>query len=101
MACLGACRLVTMVTVNDQIHSKMSPELAMRFDVRRVRFGDSPEAFTLDDSSLAVVRAPSKCILCDETIGMGIIDLARRGYNMRVSLAFGRNLSETRCISCG
>ena len=83
-------------------------ELAMRFGVRRVRFGDSREESTLDDSSPAVVRDPSKCILCgdcvrmcEETIGMGIIDFARRGYNMRVSPAFGRNLSETHCISCG
>ena len=83
-------------------------ELAMRFGVRRVRFGDSREESTLDDSSPAVVRDPSKCILCgdcvrmcEETIGMGIIDFAHRGYNMRVSPAFGRKLSETHCISCG
>ena len=67
-------------------------ELAMRFGVRRVRFGDSREESQLDDSSPAVVRDPSKCILCGdcvrvcgETIGMGIIDFAQRGYNMRVS----------------
>ena len=83
-------------------------ELAMRFGVRRVRFGDSREESQLDDSSPAVVRDPSKCILCGdcvrvcgETIGMGIIDFAQRGYNMRVSPAFNRTLSETHCISCG
>ena len=32
---------------------------------------------------------------------MGIIDFAQRGYNMRVSPAFNRTLSETHCISCG
>ena len=80
----------------------------MRFGVRRVRFGDSREESQLDDSSPAVVRDPSKCILCGdcvrvcgETIGMGIIDFAQRGYNMRVSPAFNRTLSETHCISCG
>ena len=83
-------------------------ELAMRFGVRRVRFMDSREESQLDDSSPAVVRDPSKCILCGdcvrvcgETIGMGIIDFAQRGYNMRVSPAFNRTLSETHCISCG
>ena len=34
-------------------------ELAMRFGVRRVRFGDSREESTLDDSSPAVVRDPA------------------------------------------
>ena len=55
----------------------------MRFGVRRVRFVDSREESQLDDSSPAVVRDPSKCILCGdcvrvcgETIGMGIIDFA-------------------------
>ena len=83
-------------------------ELAMRFGVRKVRFGDSREKSELDDSSPAVVRDPSKCILCGdcvrvcgEGIGMGIIDFVNRGYNMRVSPAFGRKLSETHCISCG
>ena len=83
-------------------------ELAMRFGVRKVRFGDSREKSELDDSSPAVVRDPSKCILCGdcvrvcgEGIGMGIIDFVNRGYNMRVAPAFGRKLSETHCISCG
>lgn len=83
-------------------------ELSMRFGVRKVRFGDSREESCLDDSSPAVVRDPSKCILCGdcvrvcgESVGMDIIDFVRRGYNMRVGPAFGRKLSETHCISCG
>ena len=62
----------------------------------------------LDDSSPAVVRDPSKCILCgdcvrvcSENIGMHIIDFAHRGYNMRVMPAFDRTLDQTHCISCG
>ncbi|MCI9567607.1 MAG: 4Fe-4S binding protein [Lawsonibacter sp.] len=83
-------------------------ELAMRFGVRKVRFGDSREGSVLDASSPAIVRDPSKCILCGdcvrvcgEGIGMGIIDFVNRGYNMRVAPAFDRKLSETHCISCG
>ena len=83
-------------------------ELALQFGVRRVRFNDSRDIAAFDDSSPAVVRDPSKCILCGdcvrvcgETIGMGIIDFAQRGYNMRVTPAFERSLSETKCISCG
>ncbi len=83
-------------------------ELALQFGVRRVRFADNREVGAFDDSSPAVVRDPSKCILCgdcvrvcEESIGMGIIDFAKRGYNMQVMPAFGRKLSETNCISCG
>ena len=83
-------------------------ELALQFGVRRVRFQDNREISELDDSSPAVVRDPSKCILCgdcvrvcEETIGMNIIDFAKRGYNMQVMPAFNRKLSQTQCISCG
>ena len=83
-------------------------ELALQFGVSRVRFQDSREESVLDDSGFAVVRDPSKCILCgdcvrvcEESIGMGIIDFAHRGYNMRVQPAFNRTLGETKCISCG
>ena len=29
VACLGACGLAPVVTVNDKVHSKMTPELAI------------------------------------------------------------------------
>ena len=83
-------------------------ELALQFGVRHIRFEDNRDVAPIDDTSPAVVRDPSKCILCgdcvrvcEETIGMSIIDFAKRGYNMQVTPAFGRTLSQTKCISCG
>ena len=83
-------------------------ELALQFGVSKIRFQDNREVAPLDTTSPAVVRDPSKCILCgdcvrvcEETVGMSIIDFAKRGYNMQVTPAFGRSLSETKCISCG
>ena len=84
-------------------------DLAMQFGIEsKMGFKDSREPSEIDDSSPAVVRDPSKCILCgdcvracSETIGMGIIDFAHRGYNTRVMPAFDRQLSATKCISCG
>lgn len=83
-------------------------ELSLQFGVSKIRFDDNREPSEIDYSSPAVVRDPSKCILCgdcvrvcDENIGMGILDFAHRGYNMRVSPAFNRELSTTKCISCG
>ena len=84
-------------------------DLAMQFGVHgRMGFKDSRDPTEIDDTSPAILRDPSKCILCgdcvracSETIGMGIIDFAHRGYNMRVTPAFDRKMNETKCISCG
>jgi NADH-quinone oxidoreductase subunit G len=83
-------------------------DLAVQFGINTVRFGDNRECGEFDDTSPAIVRDPSKCILCgdcvrvcSENIGMNIIDFAHRGYNMQVTPAFGRKMSETKCISCG
>jgi len=83
-------------------------DLAVQFGIHQVRFDDNRDPGEFDDSSPAIVRNPVKCILCgdcvrvcEETVGMGIIDFAKRGYNMRVTPAFNRKLAETSCISCG
>ena len=84
-------------------------DLAMQFGVHgRMGFKDSRDPTEIDDTSPAILRDPSKCILCgdcvracSETIGMGVIDFAHRGYNMRVTPAFDRKMNETKCISCG
>ena len=83
-------------------------DLANQFGVSHIRFNDNREISDIDTSSPAIMRDPSKCILCgdcvrvcEETIGMGIIDFAKRGYNMQVMPAFNRKLAETKCISCG
>ena len=82
--------------------------LALRFGVRKVRFGDTRPHYELDDSSPAVVRDPNKCILCGDCIrvcsemqGMDILGFAFRGSDLQVMPAFGRKLAETNCISCG
>ena len=82
--------------------------LALRFGIRKVRFGDTRPHYELDDSSPAVVRDPNKCILCGDCIrvcsemqGMNILGFAFRGSDLQVMPAFGRKLAETNCISCG
>ena len=83
-------------------------ELARQFGVRSVRFEDTREKYGIDHSSLAIVRDPSKCILCGDCVrtceemqGMGVINWAHRGASLQVMPAFGRKLSETNCIGCG
>lgn len=83
-------------------------ELANRFGIREVRFPNRNPAPLIDDSSLAVVRDRSKCILCGDCVrmcneiqGVGAIDFAGRGCRMRVSPAFDKPLAETACVNCG
>lgn len=83
-------------------------KLARRFGLRDIRFRPLEEQKPLDNSSRAIVRDPSKCILCgdcvrmcNETQHVGAIDFAHRGAWMTVSTAFERPLAETNCVDCG
>ena len=82
--------------------------LALQFGIRRVRFADTRPHYDIDATSPAVVRDPNKCILCgdcvrvcEEVQGMGVLNFAFRGSNLQVMPAFGRQLKDTHCISCG
>lgn len=83
-------------------------EFAKRFGVTNVRFtSDAPQA-EIDRSSKAIVRDPSKCILCGDCVrvcseiqNVGAIDFAHRGSSMIVSPAFGKPIAETDCVNCG
>ncbi len=83
-------------------------ELALQYGIRRVRFSDTRERVPLDKTSKAILRDPNKCILCgdcvrmcDEIQGMGILNFAGRGSDLRVMPAFNRTLSQTDCVNCG
>lgn len=83
-------------------------ELANRFGLREVRFPNNNSNRPIDDSSMSIVRDPSKCILCGDCVRMcsevqhvGAIDIVNRGSASVVSPAFGRKLAETECVNCG
>lgn len=83
-------------------------ELALRFGIKEVRFENTKGSIPIDDSSLAIVRDESKCILCgdcvrmcDEVQNVGVIDFAHRGSNMRISTAFHKSMAESNCVGCG
>lgn len=82
--------------------------LAARFRLTEVRFPNTHPERLIDDSSISIVRDPSKCILCGDCVRMcnevqhvGAIDFAHRGADMVVSPAFGRKIAETDCVNCG
>lgn len=83
-------------------------ELASRFGINKVRFENRNTTPKIDDSSLAIVRDKSKCILCGDCVrmcseiqGVGAIDFAHRGCHMEVSTAFDKPIAETNCVNCG
>ena len=83
-------------------------KLALRFGLKNIRFKNTENKARLDTSSKAIIRDPSKCILCGDCVRMcnevqnvGAIDFAHRGANMVVSPAFGKCLGETDCVNCG
>lgn len=83
-------------------------ELASRFGIKKVRFENKKVKPILDNSSLAIVRDQSKCILCGDCVRMcneiqdvGAINFAYRGNKMKVTTAFNLPLAKTSCVGCG
>lgn len=99
------CRDCTTCDKNGNCRLQM---LAARFHLTDVRFPNTHPERCIDNSSLSIVRDPSKCILCGDCVRMcnevqhvGAIDFAHRGADMVVSPAFNRKIAETDCVNCG
>ncbi|MBT9157193.1 MAG: NADP-reducing hydrogenase subunit HndC [Firmicutes bacterium] len=83
-------------------------DLSHQLNVRKVRFKGKKREFALDESSIAVVRDPNKCILCgrciricENTQKVSAIGLAGRGSRAVVTTPFNRGLAEGPCVACG
>jgi NADH-quinone oxidoreductase subunit G len=83
-------------------------ELAKRFGITNVRFPNTAKEVELDESSVAIVRNKSKCILCgdcvrvcEEVQNVGAIDFVGRGSKMTVTTAFDEPIGHSNCVSCG
>ena len=82
--------------------------IALRLGVNDIRFANYKERQPLDESSVAIIRDPNKCILCgncvrecNEVQTVGALDFAFRGSEATVTPAFNRPLAQTQCVSCG
>lgn len=83
-------------------------EYAHRYGVDKVRFDVEYNDAPADTSSPAIVRDPSKCILCGQCVRMcsevqniHAIDFANRGKFASVGCGFSDTLADTRCVGCG
>lgn len=99
------CRECTTCHTNGECQLQ---KLAQQLGVSYIRFSNTKEQVPIDESSDCIVIDANKCILCgdcvrtcDEIQGMGILEFAYRGSNMRVMPAFNRKMSETDCVGCG
>ena len=99
------CRDCTTCSQNGKCRLQ---ELAVQFNIDRVRFVNRKQQPVTDDSSLCISRDESKCILCGDCVRMcseiqnvGAIDFARRGSKMTISTAFGIPMAESGCVGCG
>ena len=83
-------------------------ELAVRFGIKKIRFGELVDRLPIDKSSLSIIRNPNKCILCgdcvrmcEEVQGVGALSFAYRGSKMKIAPAFDRDIAEVNCVDCG
>ena len=104
---LLAAHKVECPTCDQAGHCKLE-EIAHKLGVNEVRFKKLAEHHPIDNSSVAIVRDPEKCVLCGQCVrfckeihGVGAIDIAGRGKNSVVTTAFFKPIAETECINCG
>lgn len=83
-------------------------KLAQQLGVSYIRFENNKPKLPIDESSPSIVIDPNKCILCGDCVrtceelqGVGVLDFAFRGSNMKVMPAFNKKMSETACVGCG
>ena len=83
-------------------------EMAMRFGIHDLRFGDTRPHYEEDHTSSAIDVDMNKCILCGDCVrvcqemqGMSILHFAERGPALRIATTGDKKLSETHCVSCG
>ena len=82
--------------------------LSEDLNIRERRIPGKRTLHKIDKSSPAIVRDPSKCILCgrcvricEEIMHTSTLDFAHRGNELRISTTLGKALNYSNCTSCG
>ena len=82
--------------------------IAKQLGVTDVRFKQMNRVEPVDSSSDAILRDPSKCVLCgdcvrvcDEIQSVGALGFAYRGAKAQVGTCFNKGIGEIECVGCG
>lgn len=82
--------------------------LAEDLNIRERRIHGKKSPHKIDKSSPAIIRDPSKCILCgrcvricEEIMSTSTLDFAHRGNQMLISTTLAKALNYSNCTSCG
>ena len=83
-------------------------QLCRDYGVNGKSFAGAKTEAVKDDSSVAIIRDNSKCILCRRCVAMcknvqaiGVIGANNRGFDTTIGCAFESDLASTSCINCG
>ena len=82
--------------------------ISKQLGVTDVRFKQMNRVESVDFSSDAILRDPSKCILCgdcvrvcDEIQSVGALGFAYRGAKAQVGTCFNKGIGDIECVGCG
>ena len=82
--------------------------IAKQLGVGEVRFKQMKTHEEVDLSSDAIIRDPSKCILCGDCVrvcseiqAVGALDFAHRGAKSMVVTSFNKDMKDVECVNCG
>ncbi|HOO56099.1 MAG TPA: NADH-dependent [FeFe] hydrogenase, group A6 [bacterium] len=83
-------------------------KLAEEMGIREIRYEGEKSTPVVDDSSPALVRDSSKCILCRRCVSVcqnvqevGVLFNSKRGFESRIGPAFDEPLAAVECVNCG
>lgn len=83
-------------------------KLAADLGVREIKYQGLMSKHKKDETSLALVRNPEKCILCrrceticNEVQTVGVYSAINRGFNTVIGTAYNLPMNETSCTFCG
>ncbi len=82
--------------------------LCVEYGVDENHFGGAKTESVIDDSSVAIIRDNSKCVLCRRCVaacrnmqGIGVIGANNRGFDTEIGCAMDGKLADTSCVNCG
>ena len=83
-------------------------ELSYEMQIRERKYQSRRIPVQIDKACPSIERDPAKCILCErcirvcnETIGVGAIEIIGRGSESRIGTTYNKGLNTNACVKCG